>query len=194
MLLTITTTGKVVLLLVAATFIGFALVTAMLVPRRRPEFPGKKLPLYVSACALLFAAQIAAVAWVTGTQEVKEKAATASATPTAPVPTVAPSTPAALARGKAVFQSNGCAACHTLSAAGATGTVGPDLDHLAADAKRANRGTLAQYVEESIVKPNAYIVPGFPAGVMPQTFGQLPKAELDALVQFLVSASAGKNP
>ena len=32
--------------------------------------------------------------------------------------------------GKAVFESAGCKACHTLAAAGATGTVGPNLDTL----------------------------------------------------------------
>ena len=30
--------------------------------------------------------------------------------------------------GKAVFASAGCTGCHTLKAAGATGTVGPNLD------------------------------------------------------------------
>jgi mono/diheme cytochrome c family protein len=30
--------------------------------------------------------------------------------------------------GKAVFQSAGCVGCHTLKAANATGTVGPNLD------------------------------------------------------------------
>jgi cytochrome c6 len=30
--------------------------------------------------------------------------------------------------GQAVFAANGCASCHTLAAAGATGTVGPNLD------------------------------------------------------------------
>ena len=37
------------------------------------------------------------------------------------------------AKGKAVFASAGCGACHTLKAAGATGTVGPDLDTLKPD-------------------------------------------------------------
>ena len=36
--------------------------------------------------------------------------------------------------GKAVFDNNGCASCHTLKAAGATGKVGPDLDNLAQEA------------------------------------------------------------
>jgi mono/diheme cytochrome c family protein len=31
-------------------------------------------------------------------------------------------------KGKAIFASQGCVACHTLAAAGATGTVGPNLD------------------------------------------------------------------
>ena len=32
--------------------------------------------------------------------------------------------------GKQVFETAGCKACHTLAAAGATGTVGPNLDQL----------------------------------------------------------------
>ena len=41
----------------------------------------------------------------------------------------APATPAQLvARGKAVFASAGCGACHTLAAAGAAASVGPNLD------------------------------------------------------------------
>lgn len=39
---------------------------------------------------------------------------------------------AAAGEGKAIFTAN-CASCHTLKAAGATGTVGPDLDELAPD-------------------------------------------------------------
>ena len=36
--------------------------------------------------------------------------------------------PSATARGEEVFASQGCGGCHTLSAADATGTVGPSLD------------------------------------------------------------------
>ena len=39
MLLTITTTGKVTLLIVAGAFIVWALVTAIWIPKRNPEFP-----------------------------------------------------------------------------------------------------------------------------------------------------------
>ena len=34
------------------------------------------------------------------------------------------------AAGKTVFTTKGCTACHTLKDAGATGTVGPDLDEV----------------------------------------------------------------
>jgi cytochrome c oxidase subunit 2 len=91
--------------------------------------------------------------------------------------------------GKAVFASNGCASCHTLKAAGATGTVGPDLDKLPAYAKQAGK-PLADFVRESIVDPNAYVQPGFPKNVMPP-FSTLPKDQLDALVQFLVQYGKG---
>jgi cytochrome c oxidase subunit 2 len=89
--------------------------------------------------------------------------------------------------GKAVFASNGCASCHTLQAAGATGKVGPDLDKLPAYAEQAGK-PLEDFVRESIVDPNAYVQPGFNPNVMPP-FSSLPKDQLDSLVQFLVSSS-----
>ncbi len=49
--------------------------------------------------------------------------------------------------------------------------------------------SLAAFVRESIVKPNAYISPGYPGGVMPQTFAtQLSKKQLADLVAFLTSS------
>lgn len=91
--------------------------------------------------------------------------------------------------GLAVFKANNCASCHTLSAAGATAKVGPDLDRLASYAQQAH-AQLASFVHESIVDPNAYIQPGYPKSLMPQTFGtSLTKPQLDALVQFLVQSS-----
>jgi len=85
--------------------------------------------------------------------------------------------------GKAAFASNGCASCHTLKAAGATGTAGPDLDKLPAYAKQAGK-PLEDFVRESIVDPNAYVQPGFPKNLMP-SFATLPKTQVDALVAYL---------
>jgi cytochrome c oxidase subunit 2 len=87
--------------------------------------------------------------------------------------------------GKAVFTAQGCGACHTFKAAGATGKVGPDLDAIAKDAQLAGL-SVPDFIRQSIVDPNAYVAPGFPKNVMPGTFGSLPKQQLDALVNYLV--------
>jgi cytochrome c oxidase subunit II len=93
--------------------------------------------------------------------------------------------PAAVPAGLAVFQANGCGGCHTLVSAGANGKIGPDLDKLKQFAAQANRGPLTAFIRESIVKPSAYIQPGYP-NVMPPNFGtQIPPAQLDQLVQYL---------
>ena len=91
------------------------------------------------------------------------------------------------ANGKALFASNGCVSCHTYKPAGSNAKIGPDLDNLADSAKRAKQ-PLEQFTRESIVKPNAYIAPGFPPNVMP-SFASLSKAQVDALVSFLTKGS-----
>jgi mono/diheme cytochrome c family protein len=82
--------------------------------------------------------------------------------------------------GAQVFANNGCGGCHTLAAAQSGGVTGPNLDE-------ALPGQNAGMVEESIVDPNAQIVKGYPANVMPQNFGEtLSKKELEDLVQYLL--------
>jgi mono/diheme cytochrome c family protein len=119
----------------------------------------------------------------TVTTTVTAAATTSSSTPTT---TAAAGSGGNAAAGKSVFASNGCAACHTFKAAGASGTVGPDLDTApAADAKSANM-TLAAFLKQSIVDPNAFIAKGYPKGVMPATFGtSLTSTQLADLVAFL---------
>jgi cytochrome c oxidase subunit 2 len=87
----------------------------------------------------------------------------------------------AAADGEAVFAANGCGSCHTLAAANATGTVGPDLDSIP--------NASAALIRESIVDPNAEVAQGFSPDVMPSDFGEkLSPAELDALVEYLLGA------
>ena len=87
--------------------------------------------------------------------------------------------------GLAVFQQNGCGGCHVFKPASSTGQVGPDLDKLKEEAAKANRGSLAQFIQESIVKPQAYLEPNFP-DAMPHIFGtQIPPDKLKQLVQYL---------
>jgi cytochrome c oxidase subunit II len=90
---------------------------------------------------------------------------------------------AAGANAKKLFSDLGCSSCHTFKAANATGTLGPDLDKLPQYAQQAGQ-PLDQFIRESIVKPSAYIQPGF-SDAMPATFASLPPEQLDALVKFL---------
>ena len=81
--------------------------------------------------------------------------------------------------GKQVFETAGCKGCHTLKDAGATGTVGPDLD-------QALKGKSAAFIKQSIVDPNAVIANGYSGGIMPQNFkATIPPTQLDALVSYL---------
>ena len=121
----ITSLGKTVLLVVAITFIAWAIVTAIFVPKRNPRFP-RRLDAYILVSVLLFVAQMTAVVWVTGTQEVEE--AHASEAEGEPGATTEEPAAGSTAVGKEVFESAGCATCHTLADAGASGSVGPNLD------------------------------------------------------------------
>jgi mono/diheme cytochrome c family protein len=107
---------------------------------------------------------------------------------TLPKPTEVKGDPAA---GKTVFNgTGGCAGCHTFGPAGSHGTVGPNLDHLAADAQKANQGPLATYVEESLTNPDGYIVPGFSKGLMSASCcSQLSQQQIADLVAFLTQKS-----
>jgi mono/diheme cytochrome c family protein len=114
--------------------------------------------------------------------------AAATTTATTAAPTAGAPDAATIALGRKVFAASTCGGCHTLKDAGASATVGPNLDKLAADAKTAGKA-LDAYVRESIVNPAAYVVPGF-QNVMTSTFGQtLKPAELKALIAYLLAVS-----
>jgi cytochrome c oxidase subunit 2 len=90
------------------------------------------------------------------------------------------------AEGQQIFDDQGCSGCHTLAAAGATQTIGPDLDEVLPDRS-------AQEIEQSIVDPDAQLSPGFNQGIMPDNFGDaLSPDELDTLVRYL-SQNAGQG-
>jgi mono/diheme cytochrome c family protein len=88
--------------------------------------------------------------------------------------------------GKADVGAIGCGSCHTMKAAGTSGTVGPNLDkELTADPASATR--------ESIVDPNKEIVSGYSANVMPTNYGKaLTAQELDALVNYVYHSTNTK--
>ncbi|MGN6799582.1 MAG: c-type cytochrome [Gaiellaceae bacterium] len=75
--------------------------------------------------------------------------------------------------GKKVFQSAGCAGCHTLKDAGATGNVGPNLDQakppLSLAVTRVTKG----------------------AGAMPSFKGQLSDKQIADVTAYVVSKTGG---
>ena len=75
--------------------------------------------------------------------------------------------------GAAIFKGAGCAGCHTLAAAGATGTTGPNLDQL-----KPSTAVVAHQVRSA-------------AAVMPAFKGKLSPAQIQAVAKY-VSSSAGK--
>jgi mono/diheme cytochrome c family protein len=75
-----------------------------------------------------------------------------------------------LAAGKEVFDSAGCASCHTLSQAGATGTVGPNLN----DATINLEGAIAQITDGG--------------GGMPPFGSQLSQEQIRDVAAFVVSS------
>jgi cytochrome c oxidase subunit 2 len=88
--------------------------------------------------------------------------------------------------GAAVFKNQPCGSCHTLTAAGASGTVGPDLDKLPQYAQAAGQ-PLEDFIRTSITDPNTYVQKGYHPNIMPPF--NLPKDQLDALVQYLADSS-----
>jgi mono/diheme cytochrome c family protein len=105
------------------------------------------------------------------------------------VPGVEPPIPPDAGPGAEVFLSQGCGSCHTLAALPdiATGTVGPDLDEVIP-------GQNPQDIEQSIVDPQANVTQGFPSGVMPETYGDLPSKDIKDLVDYLSETAGKKQP
>jgi mono/diheme cytochrome c family protein len=109
---------------------------------------------------------------------------------------VAQKVPVTAAAGKTIFTGvGGCGSCHTLAAAGTTGTVGPNLDQrLKSDcalpaSQRVRGATLEKCIETAITKPYAFIPSGYASGIMPDTFSKtLSPTQIQALVKFLSTA------
>jgi cytochrome c2 len=121
-------------------------------------------------------------------------ATTTTSTTIAPSPTTAPvpETAALVARGKTLYQSDGCSACHSLS--GSAG-VGPSFKGLAGSSVGLASGQTVTaddaYLEQSIASPDAQIVKGYRAGVMSAAVASYnltaKSADIRALVAFIKS-------
>lgn len=89
-------------------------------------------------------------------------------------------------RGRELFIQRGCGTCHALQAAGTTGTVGPNLNGIGSRAGERKPGMSAEeYLRESIVNPNAYVVEGY-SPAMPINL-ITSQQDMDDLVAFLLA-------
>ena len=182
MLSALATSHKVGIAVVAGVFIAFALVSSFVLPAMRPQFPGRRVGLFVALTVLFTAGMLGTIiALAKEPKEPREAAAETTApapTPTTPAPATpapSPSAPAGdAAAGKTVFETAGCTSCHTLKAANAHGTVGPNLDD--------NKPPAALVVDR--------VTHG--KGVMPPFAGQLTPKQIADVAAF-VSSSAGKG-
>jgi len=192
-LLALSTGHAIGLALVAGAFIVFALLSALVLPKRWPQFPGERgLRWFIVLTVVLCIGTLAAVeVFAKEAEEQTAQAETGQTTGTtstsSTTTTTAAQPPAAPqgdpAAGKQLFGAQGCNSCHTFAAAGSSGTVGPDLD-------KALQGKDAAFVRESIVDPNKEIASGYQPNIMPGTFGQtLTPKQIDDLVAFLTQKS-----
>lgn len=86
------------------------------------------------------------------------------------------------ASGGDLFARYACAGCHK-----AEDSAGPGLSGMGQRAASRRPGYSASaYLYEAITQPNAYVVPGFAAGVMLQNFkAAIPEADLYRLIAWL---------
>jgi mono/diheme cytochrome c family protein len=106
-----------------------------------------------------------------------------------PTPTPSPEEAAdPAARGRQVFLASGCTGCHTIDGV-STGIVGPNLTKIGDVAATRKDGVSAEeYIRESILNTNAFVVEGFQPNLMPQNYSQqLSNNQLDDLVAFLLA-------
>ena len=83
----------------------------------------------------------------------------------------------------------GCVACHS---ADGSKLVGPTWKGIFGETVQFVDGTSATvdeaYIHEFIVNPNAHVVNGFPASIMPQTYkDQLSEDQITAIIAYIKS-------
>jgi mono/diheme cytochrome c family protein len=188
----------------AGLLVAFALFVSLVLPRRRPDFPGRRLGLFFAVTVLLVGGMLAAVEALGESHDfgAEHGEAVGEEEPTTPADTQPAETgqtetgqtetgeteaapegdPAA---GQDVFTSAGCGSCHAVAAAGSTGTIGPALDE-------SLQGRSADGIRTQILDPNSEIAEGFGPGIMPEDYGErLSDEELANLVAFLAREAGG---
>jgi cytochrome c5 len=168
--------NDVILGVVALVLVVFSLVVSLVIPRRDPGFPGRNIRVFAVVAVLLVVAMLAAVE-VFG--EAHESEGGAEHTESGATDTGQQGDDgggggggADLAAGEEIFVAN-CGSCHTLSAAGTSGNIGPNLDDSSFD-----QGAVEEQVAQG-------------SGAMPAFEGQLSEEEIQNVAAFVVANESG---
>ncbi|HSJ93048.1 MAG TPA: cytochrome c [Gaiellaceae bacterium] len=139
--------NDVILGVVALVLVSWSLFVAMVVPRRRPDFPGNRLGLFTAVSVALVIAMLAAMELFGVEEEAEGNEAVAEQplenggegeeAPPEETGTGEETGSGDAAAGAAVFESAGCGGCHTYGPAGTSGTTGPSLDDSQASFEQA---------------------------------------------------------
>ncbi len=131
---------KLGIAVVALAFVAFALLSAFVLPRRNPDFPGRGLRLFVVVTLVFFVAMMSAMVVLAreaqedepGTGQAAHGAGETAGTTTQEAEGTQTNGDAAAEgnpeAGESVFADAGCGGCHALEEAGSTGAAGPSLD------------------------------------------------------------------
>jgi mono/diheme cytochrome c family protein len=190
--------NDIIIGLAALVLVVFSLLVALVIPRRNPNFPGRRMGAFVVVAALLVVAVLASVEALGESHDFSHESAAEAAEPAAPEGGGAPEAPPAEgattgvppaatgesgggeaapagdpAAGKEVFASAGCVSCHTLADAGATGAVGPNLDEAKPPYER---------VVDRVTNGK---------GVMPPFAGQLSEEQIADVAAYVTQATSG---
>lgn len=99
-----------------------------------------------------------------------------------------------VAQGEKLTTEYGCTACH---ASDDTKRIGPGWGGLFNSKVELTDGSTVKadksYLTESILKPNAQVVAGYPAGVMPAYNQLVQEDEIEAMVAYLISLSKAED-
>ncbi len=153
---------------VATFYIPLAAVLLLLFLPFYDRTPGRS-PLKRPVASGIATAALFAIAFLTyqgATAPPPPKAGTA-------LPEEVKALPPELARGREVYEAQGCSACHVLKGTGSA--AGPDLTRIGARRD-------AEWLKRFLKDPSAVR----PGSVMPP-YGELPEEELDALARYLAS-------
>ncbi len=102
-----------------------------------------------------------------------------------------------------IFTRAGCPVCHMIPGIpGANGQVGPKLvlgttgtQRISHSGYRGQATTVRDYVVESVLDPERYIVPGYPGRTMPGWYGsKLSALALEKIATYLEQQTEGEQP